>query len=109
MIYFRGAGGQVFAYETQEALEEFGSDDLLPMSSEEVDAHLNPPIVPLTREQVAEARRLAYADPLTGSDPLYIEYQRAIATDAPADEITTAKAAWLLRAEEIAARYPWPE
>ena len=108
MQYFKSKDGAVFAYESDQDREKFGSNDLVTMSVAEVDAHLNPPPKPVTREEVTELRRLAYANLLTGSDPLYIEYQRAIATEAPDSEIADARAAWLQRAEEIAQQYPWP-
>lgn len=108
MIYFKSNTGEVFAYESYEDCESFGPGDLTQMSESEVHEHLNPPQKVLTSEEIIELRRLAYADPLTGSDPLYIEYQRAIALDDPADQIESARAAWLDRAAEIALQYPWP-
>lgn len=109
MIYFKNSKGDVFAYESQEVRDEFGAKDLVAMTPAEVDEHINPPSRPLTREEVTELRRLAYADPLTGSDPLYIEYQRSVATGASEEDIHASKSAWLARAEEIATQYPWPE
>lgn len=108
MIYMKSASGEVFAYESQDECDKFSPGGLSAMTSEEVEAHLNPPAKQLSREEVSELRRLAYADPLTGSDPLYIEYQRAIAMNDPADQIEAAKAAWLDRAAAIALQYPWP-
>lgn len=108
MIYFKNTDGDVFAYESEDERNEYGAADLVRMSEADVQAHLNPPIKTPTREQVIEFRRLAYADPLTGSDPLYIEYQKALAMDEPADQVEAAKAAWLDRAAEIALQYPWP-
>lgn len=108
MIYFKSDSGEVFAFESIEDREKFGPTGLTQMSETDVHAHLNPPPKQLTREEVSELRRLAYADPLNGSDPLYIEYQRAIAMDDPTEQIEAAKAAWLDRAEEIALQYPWP-
>lgn len=66
---------------------------------------------PLTFEQkraaVDNARRFAYADPLTGSDPLFAQYQRMLAMDEPgADDI---KAQAIARYEVIRAEHPWPE
>lgn len=108
MIHFKSATGEVFEYESIEEREQFGPIGLIKMSDDEVRAHFNPPAKQLSREEVSELRRLAYADPLTGSDPLYIEYQRAIAMNDPADQIEAAKAAWLDRAAAIALQYPWP-
>lgn len=109
MQYFKSKDGAVFAYESDQDREKFGPNDLVTMSVAEVDAHLNPPPKPVTREEVTELRRLAYANPLTGSDPLYIEYQRSLVTGASEEGVQASKSAWLARAEEIAVRYPWPE
>lgn len=109
MLYFKSKDGAVFAYESDQDREKFGPNDLVTMSVAEVDAHLNPPPKPVTREEVMELRRLAYANPLTGSDPLYIEYQRSLATGASEEEVQASKSAWLAHAEEIATQYPWPE
>lgn len=46
MIYFKRPNGEVFAYETKAQRDEFGPADLVPMTDEEVAAHLNPPVVP---------------------------------------------------------------
>ncbi len=46
MLYFKHENGDVFAYETQEERDEFGPDDLVPMTEAEVEAHLNPPPSP---------------------------------------------------------------
>lgn len=97
--------GTVFAFESDGSQDEFIGENLVQMAKAEIDEHLNPPI---TKERVSELRRLAYADPLTGSDPLYIEYQRAIAMDEPVEMVEATKAAWLDRAKEIALQYPWP-
>lgn len=62
----------------------------------------------LTHDQVDALRRKAYADVQTGSDRLYIDYQRCLAVgDAEGAEV--ARQAWLDRAVEIQAQYPWPE
>jgi hypothetical protein len=42
MIYFKNTAGDVFAYETQEDREQFGSPELVAMTPEETGAHLNP-------------------------------------------------------------------
>lgn len=43
MIYFKNASGEVFAYETQGERDQYGADDLVPMTAAEVEEHLNPP------------------------------------------------------------------
>lgn len=108
MIYFKSSNGEVFAYGSQEEYSEFAPEGLVQMSDDEIYIHLNPPLKPITRDEVNELRRLAYADPLKGSDPLYIEYQRAIAMNDPAEQIEVTKSAWLARAAEIALQYPCP-
>lgn len=40
MKYFNDATGEVFAYETQEEREKFGSADLVAMTKSQVDKHL---------------------------------------------------------------------
>lgn len=45
MIYFKRSNGEVFAYDTQAQRDEFGPADLVPMTEDEVQAHLNPPVV----------------------------------------------------------------
>lgn len=109
MLYFKSNSGDVFAYETQADYDEFAPDGLNSMTGAEVDEHLNPAPKHLSREEVSELRRIAYADPITGSDPLYIEYQREIAVGASETIAQAARQAWLDRADEIAAEYPWPE
>lgn len=42
MIYFKNRNGEVFAYETQSEREAFGAVDLVAMTQEEIEAHLNP-------------------------------------------------------------------
>lgn len=109
MIYFKSVSGEVFAYENNEDRDRFGPSDLRQMTKSEVDSHLSSSSAPSTREDVERMRRIAYADPITGSDPLYIEYQRAIATGEAEDLVDSARGAWLTRADEIASKYPWPE
>lgn len=107
MKYFKNANGEVFAYETQEERNEFGAPDLVAMTPEEIEAHLNPPVAPPTREQVKALRLAAYADPVTGSDRYFAEAARMKAMgEAGADAVI---AAGVARHEEIKAAYPWPD
>ncbi len=46
MIYYKSKTGVVFAYETEEERQEWGSPELVEMTPEEVEAHLNPPPAP---------------------------------------------------------------
>lgn len=41
MIYFKNTNGAVFAYETQDEAVQFGPNDLVQMSEQEVYAHLH--------------------------------------------------------------------
>lgn len=51
MLYFKNQSGAVFAYDTQAQRDEFGPPELVPMTEAEVQAHLNPPLVPVPIEQ----------------------------------------------------------
>lgn len=54
MIYYKNIQGEVYAYETEDERQEWGAPDLVPMTSEETEAHLNP--IP-TAEQLASSAR----------------------------------------------------
>ena len=108
MIYYKSNTGEVFAYETEEERQEWGSPELVKMTPEEVEAHLNPPIPSLTREQIEAQRLRAYADPLTGSDRYFAEASRLQAMGAAQEEIDAANAAGANRYAEIQGEYPWP-
>lgn len=109
MKYFKDKNtGEVFAYETEEERQEWGSPELVEMTAEEVDAHLNPPAKPLTREQIEALRLRAYADQITGSDRYFAEVARLQAVGAAQEEIDAANAAGVKRYAEIQGEYPWP-
>ena len=59
MIYFKHSmTGEVFAYETQDERDQFGSDQLVEMTPEEVQAHLNPaPVQVPIPQQIADLER----------------------------------------------------
>lgn len=63
---------------------------------------------PKTIEQVEAERLAAYANPLTGSDRHFTEAARL---EAAGDTVgaEAARAAGLVRYEEIRAEHPWPE
>ena len=42
MKYYKNTNGDVFAYETEEDRQEWGSPDLVEMTKKEIDEHLNP-------------------------------------------------------------------
>ena len=54
MIYYKNTQGEVYAYETEDERQEWGTPDLVPMTSEETEAHLNP--VPTTEQLASSAR-----------------------------------------------------
>jgi len=58
MIYYRHSEtGEVFAYETEAERVQFGPAELVQMTPEEVDAHLNPsPPAPTIPQQVTRAQ-----------------------------------------------------
>lgn len=106
MIYFKNRNGEVFAYETQGERDQYGAPDLVAMTPEEIEAHLNPPVDSPTREQVEALRLSDYADPVTGSDRYFAEAARMNAMgEAGADAVI---AAGVARYEEIQLEYPWP-
>lgn len=61
----------------------------------------------VTREQVEQARLMAYANPITGSNRHFIE---ALCLDSAGDiqGAKAARAAGILRYEQIKAEIPWP-
>lgn len=92
---------------TAEEMYEIGAW-VRPEESEEKPDEIEP--VPLNYEEkvktVDTARRIAYADPLTGSDRLFAQYQRMLAMDEPgADDI---KAQAIARYDAIRNEHPWP-
>lgn len=54
MKYFKSKSGEVFAYESEAERNEWGAPELVEMTPEEIDAHLNPPVDP---EKLADAAR----------------------------------------------------
>ncbi|EPT3121753.1 hypothetical protein ACVQEB_003976 [Pseudomonas aeruginosa] len=106
--YKHPESSEVFAYESEQERQEWGAPELVEMTPEEVEAHLNPPIPSLTREQIEALRLRAYADPLTGSDRYFVEASRLQEMGAAQEEIDVAKAAGANRYAEIQNAYPWP-
>ena len=80
-------------------------DGLAVMTAKEIDEHLNPAPVPLSRDQIDMLRLLAFADPVTGSDRYFVE---ALSSSDP-DKADKAKALGNARRAEIQAMYPWPD
>lgn len=57
MKYYKNPNGEVFAYESEQERREWGAPELVEMTPEEVDAHLNPPPGPEpVPQQVARAQ-----------------------------------------------------
>lgn len=103
--YFKGSTDNIYAYDSEQVAAGLAGDKT-PMTPEEVEAHVNPPIPPLTREQVETLRLSAYANPVTGSDRYFAEAARMNAmSETGADAVT---AAGVARYEEIQAEYSWP-
>lgn len=73
-----------------------------------VEKIVNPEPVKPTLEQVSAARRIAYANPISGSDRFLTEAaaERLSGNEAAAK---SAEVKCLARREEIAAQYPWPK
>lgn len=44
MKYYKNLKGEVYAYESEQERQEWGAPDLVEMTPEEVDAHINKPI-----------------------------------------------------------------
>lgn len=109
MKYYRDQKtGEVFAYEADGSQDEYIKPNLSPMTDAEVQAHLNPPPLAPTREQIEAQRLRAYADQLTGSDRYFAEAARLQAMGAAQEEIDAANAAGANRYAEIQNAYPWP-
>lgn len=102
MKYYRDTNtNNVYAYAADGSQDHAIRPGLELMTKDEVQAHMNPPPVPLTLEQVQGMRRRAYA---AESDPLKNEadYDSLVSGAAPD------YAAWMAAVEAIKARYPLP-
>lgn len=108
MNYYKDSTGKVFAYETKQDRDRFGAADLIPMTADDVDAHINPPQLPPTRDEVESARLAAYAHPVTGSDRYFAEAARLQAMGGTSEEIDAARTAGAARYADIQAEFPWP-
>lgn len=64
------------------------------------------PQVEVTAEQVEAARLHAYADPITGSDRMFVEAARLQMMGDPVWEAV--RDAAVVRYQEIQTEYPWP-
>lgn len=105
--YFKDDVGVVYAYDEMQI--DLGlADDKTLLSEQELQLHLNPPIVPLTTTQVDYNRKVAYANPLTGSDRWFAEANRLTIMGGTTEEIDEAKTRGVTRYEEIQLENPWP-
>ena len=105
--YFKDDVGIVYAYDEMQIALGLADDKTL-LSEQELQLHLNPPIVPLTTTQVDHNRKVAYADPLFGSDRWFAEATRLTIMEAPANEVEAARSNGITRYEEIQLENPWP-
>lgn len=55
MIYYKDRNGIIYAYETEQDRSQYGASDLVRMTPQEVQEHLNPRPTP---EQIASAERV---------------------------------------------------
>ena len=109
MTYFKDKNtNEVYDYDQEQIDGGWVKEGLVPMTDEEVSAHVAPLPIPLTKDQVEAMRLQAYAHPVTGSDRHFAEAVRLQAMAAPQAEIDAAKAAGVARYEAIQAEYPWP-
>lgn len=79
MIYFKNANGEVFAYESHEERELYGSSDLIAMTHEEVDAHLTPA---LTYRKAVDWLNAAYQADIS---ELKNAYSLTLLSDGPSE------------------------
>lgn len=104
VFYRHKKTGEVYCYDSEIQRDLFGPKDLVLMGGAEIDTHLNPPKVDLTREQIDRLRLLAYSNPITGSDRYYVESISAKDPEVSKKSAEMADA----RRHEIQAQYPWP-
>ena len=105
MRYYRGPFGAVYAYDPLQ-VEAGLAEDKTELSPEELNAHLQPPVAPLSREDVEALRLRAYADPVNGSDRRFAEAARMQAMGEPGWEVV--REVGVTRYQAIQEEYPWP-
>ncbi len=109
MKYFKDQEtGAVHAFEDDGSQDSFITENLSPMSEEEVYDHLNPPVQSLSKKEVDDLRISAYSNPYSGSDRFFAEYVRHQCL-GNAEKADSAKASGLARVKEIQKQYPWPK
>lgn len=105
MKLFKNADGVVFAYD-EEQVELGLAEDKTALTEAEIAVHTAPH--QHTYDEVVNLRRMAYADPLVGSDRWFAEATRLTIMEAPANEVEAAKSNGVARYAEIQLEYPWP-
>lgn len=89
---------------------DFTNRDYIEFNNWMSAGNVAPPYVPTyTVEQIRLIRTRAYADPATGSDPLFAIVNRLQLTGATASEIAAAISTATDRYDAIRAEYPFPE
>lgn len=91
----------VYAFALDGSQDHAIKKGMVPMTTEEVEAHLNPPPGPPTLESVHDMRRRAYS---IESDPIKNEADYDALVNGTAPDYT----AWVAAVEAIKARYPLP-
>lgn len=80
MKYFKSLNGQVFAYTSIDERREWGGDDLIEMTADEIDQHLNPAPIILVPLEVSHAQGKS-AMIQRGIWPAVLAYAESIADD----------------------------
>jgi hypothetical protein len=82
MNYFKSPSGDVFAYESDGSQDAYIRPELVPMTPEEVDAHLNPPTPAVVTRAQGKAALISaglWDDVLTYVDAIEDPTQQALA------------------------------
>ncbi len=109
MKYFKDQEtGSVHAFEDDGSQDSFITENLIPMTADEVEAHLNPPAQALSMAEVEELRKSEYSNPFSGSDRFFAEHIRHKCS-GNAEKAESAKVSGLARVKEIQKQYPWPK
>lgn len=69
MQYYKNTDGHVYGFDTHAEREQFGSSELVAMSPDEIEAHLNPPSDPAPPKQFTS---LEYLDLFTEAEQLAV-------------------------------------
>lgn len=105
-FFYKDVDGEVFEYDDEDSFHRVGKLGQTRMSDQEVLAHLTSP--PPTDEDIDRLRRVAYADPLTGSDRFLTE-AAAERLDGNEAAAKVAEQKCITRRAQIAKELPWCE